>query len=831
MSFNPYLLGGAAAAGIGTSIFDSLMGDSAAKDAKKAAEAATRRYDLGVDYANAVNAPYQQGGTTAYGAMYGGTGLDFAGKTPNLADFWNTPEANLPGINPADLAAMSPEEQLAYLDNLIATNPRGAERFAAIRKPFAAAVDAFRQSKSGYDQSKEVLGEAPEYQPYEKFSYGGQTPDAPTLEMPSYSGDVPDYQAPERFSYGERPEGFRYGENVPDPLQAGGFENQSRVPTFTPPPGDGPQGFQSDRFTTPLPGTGNPESFKYRERPPDVLQQRGFESESQIPEFSYGGEIPGFSYGGEGPSGYRGGRFGYGDGNTAPEFDYAGQPMSYEAYAGKVPEFVAPTADTVRNDPGYQFRMEQGSRAIQGGAAAKGNLLSGKAQKELAEYGQGLASDEYDRAYNRGLTGWRAEMEGSREGYGRYLDTFDRQRGAEQEKYGRAVTGYGFETSRDATGYNRALERFLTNQGIGRDEWATMSDAEQERYRRAVSENEMGAGREREAYGRATGEYGMATAREGEQYKRGLNEFLTNAGVSEANYARMTEADREKYRRAFEEYGTEQSAEEKRYGRGQTAYGQEKDQFLINQGISREEYDTGRSAEQERYGRTVGEYGMAREAEGAQYQRDFDRFLANYGISQDNYNRLSAAEKERYARAFQEHQTDTAAEETRYGRAASEYDTNYRVGRDTYATQAAIEAERRRRGIEDPQLRNQTRADQFNMNTSAEANRYGRGVNTWQIGYGQNTDEQNVRYGRWGDKYARLGGLSGVGQTAASQAGSNAITAAGNAANNTLWSGGVAANAKTNTAQNITGLVGDIAGAYAYGAGKKKTGYPYDYTP
>lgn len=52
-------------------------------------------------------------------------------------------------------------------------------------------------------------------------------------------------------------------------------------------------------------------------------------------------------------------------------------------------------------DPGYQFRMDQGSRALQASAAARGGLLSGGTLKALNRYGQDYASNEYSNAYNR----------------------------------------------------------------------------------------------------------------------------------------------------------------------------------------------------------------------------------------------------------------------------------------------------------------------------------------------------------------------------------------------------------------------------------------------
>jgi hypothetical protein len=52
-------------------------------------------------------------------------------------------------------------------------------------------------------------------------------------------------------------------------------------------------------------------------------------------------------------------------------------------------------------DPGYQFRMDQGQKALERSAAAKGGLQSGGFMKGLADYSQGLASQEYGNAYSR----------------------------------------------------------------------------------------------------------------------------------------------------------------------------------------------------------------------------------------------------------------------------------------------------------------------------------------------------------------------------------------------------------------------------------------------
>lgn len=54
-----------------------------------------------------------------------------------------------------------------------------------------------------------------------------------------------------------------------------------------------------------------------------------------------------------------------------------------------------------QQDPGYQFRMAEGSKALERSAAARGGLNSGATLKALTKYGQDFASNEYQNAYSR----------------------------------------------------------------------------------------------------------------------------------------------------------------------------------------------------------------------------------------------------------------------------------------------------------------------------------------------------------------------------------------------------------------------------------------------
>lgn len=52
-------------------------------------------------------------------------------------------------------------------------------------------------------------------------------------------------------------------------------------------------------------------------------------------------------------------------------------------------------------DPGYQFRMDEGQKALERSAAARGGLLSGGTGRALTRYGQDYGSQEYSNAYGR----------------------------------------------------------------------------------------------------------------------------------------------------------------------------------------------------------------------------------------------------------------------------------------------------------------------------------------------------------------------------------------------------------------------------------------------
>ena len=68
------------------------------------------------------------------------------------------------------------------------------------------------------------------------------------------------------------------------------------------------------------------------------------------------------------------------------------------------------TAEKMYDDPGYNFRLSEGLKALDRQAAARGGLISGNALRATTRYGQDYASNEYTNAFNRSLAERNAQL-------------------------------------------------------------------------------------------------------------------------------------------------------------------------------------------------------------------------------------------------------------------------------------------------------------------------------------------------------------------------------------------------------------------------------------
>jgi hypothetical protein len=91
----------------------------------------------------------------------------------------------------------------------------------------------------------------------------------------------------------------------------------------------------------------------------------------------------------------------------------ARQKPFYDVGVNALPELVEAskyqpfTMDKFQADPGYAFRLGEGTKALERSAAARGGLLSGGTGKALQRFGQEFGSQEYTNAFNR----YQAERE------------------------------------------------------------------------------------------------------------------------------------------------------------------------------------------------------------------------------------------------------------------------------------------------------------------------------------------------------------------------------------------------------------------------------------
>ena len=66
-------------------------------------------------------------------------------------------------------------------------------------------------------------------------------------------------------------------------------------------------------------------------------------------------------------------------------------------------QFQAPTLAQAQQEPGYQFALGQGTKALTNSAAASGNLLTGNTGEALQQYGQQFGEQNYQNVYNRAM--------------------------------------------------------------------------------------------------------------------------------------------------------------------------------------------------------------------------------------------------------------------------------------------------------------------------------------------------------------------------------------------------------------------------------------------
>ena len=151
-----------------------------------------------------------------------------------------------------------------------------------------------------------------------------------------------------------------------------------------------------------------------------------------------------------------------------------------------------------QTDPGYNFRLSEGLKAIDRQAAARGGLISGAGLKAAGRFGGDLASQEYGNAFNRFQTSRASQA-------GLFTDALNRERTRQMDEYGRLSD---FTTR----GANAAANTGTTAAAYGTNAANLMSQGAQ-----AMGQGVLGAGQ-----AAAAGQIGA-----GNTYNNAINAALT----------------------------------------------------------------------------------------------------------------------------------------------------------------------------------------------------------------------------------------------------------------------------------------------------------------
>ena len=120
------------------------------------------------------------------------------------------------------------------------------------------------------------------------------------------------------------------------------------------------------------------------------------------------------------------------------EFRYAPGEHGYQPLNQ---QFEFNTEDLYK-DPGYKFRLDQGNKAIERSASARGMVGSGATMKDMARWSQGLASQEYGAAYGRARGEHQSGYDQSQDARNRNLQSFGLQYGQTADAYSRSWQEY-----------------------------------------------------------------------------------------------------------------------------------------------------------------------------------------------------------------------------------------------------------------------------------------------------------------------------------------------------------------------------------------------------
>ena len=193
------------------------------------------------------------------------------------------------------------------------------------------------------------------------------------------------------------------------------------------------------------------------------------------------------------------------------------QPFSYEA-------FQAPTGESIYSDPSYQFRLDQGAKALEASAANRGTLRTGGHLKNLEGYAQNFASQEYGNIYNRAAQQYGLNRTNAK-------DIYTTNEGNRASAY-----DTNYNTAKDIYGINAAgqLGSYNTNLANAKNAYQSKTDT--------------------------------ANALYGSQYKTAQDQFDAQQKIAELQFGREWDAYKYANDDAYRYWNTQLGADTQKYG-------------------------------------------------------------------------------------------------------------------------------------------------------------------------------------------------------------------------------------------------------------------------
>lgn len=130
-----------------------------------------------------------------------------------------------------------------------------------------------------------------------------------------------------------------------------------------------------------------------------------------------------------------------------------GKPPAFTPPTFSYPDFKAPLPEDIYKDPSYKWRLDQGRKALESSAAARGTLRSGGTLQGILEYGQNFGAHEFGNVFNRALQTYTTNR-------GTALDVFDRLYQGEKDKYAPTLLHWQMQSENARISAQRAWEDY-----------------------------------------------------------------------------------------------------------------------------------------------------------------------------------------------------------------------------------------------------------------------------------------------------------------------------------------------------------------------------------